>query len=248
MKRFLSSPFFLLAGLCFFLPFVTISCSQDLGQQFAEGLAEGFGESLGDEAGAQISETDLEETFTGIDLVTGEAAGEDTETQESPTPGPTATAIPGLGGLDQGGTQEENSSQLFAIIALSVAAVGIFLSLLPGMGGPLLALILGLGGGVALFLAKSEIDGTIPDAASALIEVRWEYGFWASLALFAIAAITGLVRLLMRDQPTLGPPATAAGFGPAAGPPPPSPPPTPPPTLPPAPPPAAPPPSTPPPG
>ena len=239
MKRFLSSPFFLLAGLCFFLPFVTISCSQDLGQGFLEGLSEGLGEDVT----SQVSEQDLEETLTGIDLVMGEGAGEDTETQESPTPGPTATAIPGLGGLDQAGSEGTNNSQLFAIIALGVAAVGIFLSLLPGMGGPLLAMILGLGGGVALFLVKSEIDGLIPSAASGFIEVRWEYGFWASLGLFAVAAITGLVRLLMRDRPGFGPPAAATGFGPTAGPPPPTLPPAPPPaTPPPAPPPSAPPP------
>jgi hypothetical protein len=233
MKRFLSSPFFLLAGLCFFLPFVTISCSADLGQQFAEGFAEGFGEAFGDEAGAQISENDLEETFTGIDIVLGET-GEETDAQESPTPGPTATAIPGLGGLDQT-TEASDNSQLFAIIALGAAAVGIFLSLLSGFAGPLLAMILGLGGGVSLFLVKSEIDGTIPSQAELFVDVKYEIGFWLSLGLFVVAALTGLIRLLMRDRPGLGPPATAPGFGPAAGPPP-------------SPPPAAPPPTTPPPG
>jgi hypothetical protein len=233
MKRFLSSPFFLLAGLCFFLPFVTISCSSGLGQQFAEGIAEGLGDTFGDEAGAQISENDLEETFTGIDIVLGETRDE-TDTEETPTPGPTATAIPGLGGLDQTtGAQASDNSQLFAIIALGAAAVGIFLSLLPGFAGPLLAMILGLGGGVSLFLVKSEIDGTIPSQAEAFVDVTYEYGYWLSLGLFVVAAVTGLIRLLMRDRPGLGPPATASGFGPAAGPPPSPPPPTPPPAAPP---------------
>jgi hypothetical protein len=233
MKRFLSSPFFLLAGLCFFLPFVTISCAAGLGEQFTQGLGEAFGE----EAAGQLQQQDLEETLTGIDIVLGETA--ETEAAETPIPGPTPivpTTPPGEAG---------DNSQLWAIIALAAAGLGIFLSLLPGSVGPILAIILGVGGAIALFLIKVEIDGTIPAQAAAFIEVKYEIGFWAALILFVVAAVTGLLRLFMRGGPTVPPPApagagTASGFGPPPpsapppGPPPPAaPPPTPPPTQPP---------------
>jgi hypothetical protein len=233
MKRFLSSPFFLLAGLCFFLPFVTISCAAGLGEQFTQGLGEAFGE----EAGAQLQQEELEETLTGIDIVLGETA--ETEAADTPIPGPTPiapTTPPGAGG---------DSSQLWAIIALAAAGLGIFLSLLPGAAGPILAIILGVAGAVSLFLIKVEIDGTIPAQAAAFIDVKYEIGYWVALLLFVVAAVTGLLRLFMRGRPTAPPPApagagTASGFGPPppSAPPPSAPPPaTPPPTQPPPPPP-----------
>jgi hypothetical protein len=229
MKRFLSSPFFLLAGLCFFLPFVTISCAAGLGEQFTQGL----GEAFGDEAQAQLQQQELEQTLTGIDIVLGET--EETDVGDTPIPGPTPiapTTPPASAG---------DNSQLWAIIALAAAGLGIFLSLLPGSVGPILAIILGVGGAISMFLIKVEIDGTIPAQAAAFIDVQYEIGFWAALILFVVAAVTGLLRLFMRDRTTTPPPApagagSASGFGP-------------PPSTPPAgtaPPPAAPPPSAPP--
>jgi hypothetical protein len=236
MKRFLSSPFFLLAGLCFFLPFVTISCAAGLGEQFAQGLGEAFGE----EAGAQLQQEELEETLTGIDIVLGETA--EPSAAQTPIPGPTPivpTTPPGEAG---------DNSQLWAIIALAAAGLGIFLSLLPGSVGPILAIILGVAGTISVFLIKVEIDGTIPAQAAAFIDVKYEVGYWAALILFVVAAVTGLLRLFMRGRPTAPPPApagagTASGFGPPppSAPPPAAPPPT-------APPPAEPPPTPPPPG
>ena len=237
MRRFLSSPFFLLAGLCFFLPFVTISCAAGLGEQFTQGLGEAFGE----EAAGQLGQQDLEETLTGIDIVLGETAEPDLG--ETPIPGPTPIA-PTTPPAEAG-----DNSQLWAIISLAAAGLGIFLSLLPGAVGPILAIILGVGGAIALFLIKTEIDGTIPAQAAAFIEVKYEIGFWAALILFVVAAVTGLLRLFMRGGPTAPPPAPAgagtAGFGP---PPPSAPPPGPPPPTPPPPSPQPPPPGSPPPG
>jgi hypothetical protein len=249
MRRFLSSPFFLLAGLCFFLPFVTISCAAGLGEQFTQGLGEAFGE----EAAGQLQQQDLEETLTGLDIVLGETAEPDIG--DTPIPGPTPIA-PTTPPAEAG-----DNSQLWAIIALAAAGLGIFLSLLPGAVGPILAIILGVGGAISLFLIKTEIDGTIPAQAAAFIEVKYEIGFWAALILFVVAAITGLLRLFMGGRPAMPPPApagagTASGFGPPppAAPPPSTPPPTtpppaaPPPTPPPAQPPPPPPPGSTPPG
>jgi hypothetical protein len=203
MKRFLSSPFFLLAGLCFFLPFVTISCAAGLGEQFTQGL--------GEELGGQLQQQDLEQTLTGIDIVAGETA--ETDVGDTPIPGPTPIAP------TTPPTQAGDNSQLWAIISLAAAGLGIFLSLLPGAVGPVLAIILGVAGAISLFLIKVEIDGTIPAQAAAFIDVKYEIGFWAALILFVVAAVTGLVRLLMRDRPAgpMPPPATAgttSGFGP----------------------------------
>jgi hypothetical protein len=230
MKRFLSSPFFLLAGLAFFLPFVTVSCASGLGDQFTQGLEEAFGEE------AQIPEGDLEESLTGIDIVMGETS----ETGDTGVPGVEGVPTPAAPEAQETG----DNSQLWAIIALAAAALGIFLSLLPVGAGPLLAIILGLAGAVTLFLVRVEIDGSIPAEAESFIDVRYEYGFWAALILFVIAALTGVFRLLSRDRPAVTAPAapaagaTASGFGtaaprrpapPPAAPPPAAPPPPPPP-------------------
>lgn len=228
MKRFLSSPFFLLAGLAFFLPFVTVSCASDLGDQFTQGLGDAFGDQ------AQIPEGDLEETLTGVDIVMG-------ETSSTGEP-----ALPDVGAATPAAPEAQESgdnSQLWAIIALAAAALGIFLSLIPGGAGPLLAILLGLAGAVTLFLVKVEIDGSIPSEAQSFIDVKYEMGFWGALILFVIAALTGAFRLLSRDRPAAAAPAapapvgTTSGFGsgaparpttPPAAPPPAAPPPPPP--------------------
>jgi hypothetical protein len=222
MKRFLSSPFFLLAGLCFFLPFVTISCASEFGQGFAEGLGEAFGEE------AQISQEELEQTFTGVDILLGETEEADTAQPDIPEVGP--TPVPGLP-TEPTAETAENSADIWAIVAVAVAALGIFLSLLPGALGPILAIVLGVTGAVALFLIKLEIDGIVPAEAESFIEVKYEIGFWLALGLFVLAAVTGLIRVFWRDRPAL-----ASGYGPPPAAPPPS-----------APPPSTPPPSTPPP-
>jgi hypothetical protein len=239
MKRFLSSPFFLLAGLCFFLPFVTISCASGFGEQFSQG----FGEAFGEEVAGQLQQQDLEETFTGIDIVLGET--QESDLGETPVPGPTPLPTTPEGG-DTG-----DSSQIWAIVALAAAALGIFLSLLPGAAGPILAIVLGVAGAISMFLIKVEIDGTIPAEAAAFIQVRYQIGYWIALLLFVVAAVTGLIRLFMRDRvrpPAPGPApgaGTTSGFGPPAAPPPAAPPPATPPPA--APPPAQPPPAQPPP-
>lgn len=210
MKRFLSSPFFLLAGLCFFLPFVTISCAGDLGGQLTEGL----GEALGQEVQGQLQ--DQEETLTGIDIVSGET--EETDVAETPEVGPTPLPISPEGG-------EGDNSQLWAIIALVVAGLGIFLSLLPGSAGPILAIIFGVAGAVSMFLIRSEINGIIPSQATGFIDIRYEFGYWAALILFVVAAATGLIRLLMRDRVAAPPAMAGPGVEPPASAPPPAPPP-----------------------
>ena len=243
MKRFLSSPFFLIALLCFFLPFFAVTCNAPTG-------IPGFGG--GPQEVAEV---------TGVDLITNQAEdelGDPTSLfeggggDEAPLPGPTPS-LPGVPGVPEppsGGAADLGMSQIWAIAAAAVARLGLLLALLAGRAGGILALILGAAGAGLLFLLSTEFKDSVLEPlggqAGQLIKIENRIGFWATLISFIVAAIMGLVRLLIPDRPTLAPPATAApGFGPPPGPPPAAPPPggpppDVPPTTPPAPPPTAP--------
>jgi hypothetical protein len=251
MKRFLSSPFFLVALIAFLFPFFTVECAQ-----------EGFGDvagQLGGELGGQISQEQLQTTVTGLELITGEAEETLSETGEDDSPVPGPTPLPGLGDDGTGQQVDLGVVQILAIVAALTALLGIGLSLLAGRAGGIIALILGALGAILMFLLPSQLkSGLFGDQAaqiSGIIKVTNEWGYWLALAGFILAALTGLLRLLMPDRPmatAAGPaPGTGTGFGPPPAPPPTSPPPpaAPPPGTPPAtPPPAPPPPGTPPPG
>jgi hypothetical protein len=231
MKRFLSSPFFLVALVAFLFPFFTVQCAQ-------EGFSDLAGQ-FGEELGGQVSQEQLERTVTGLELITGEAEENLAETgpEEAPIPGPTPLPeLPGIGGQLPGGAEPDlGTVQILAIAAAAVALLGIFLSLLGGRAGGMIALILGVIGAIVMFLLPSQFEsglfGEQAGQVSAIIEVKNEWGYWLALAGFIVAAATGLIRLLMPDRPAgAAPPAAGtSGFGP----PPPAPPPTPPPAGPP---------------
>jgi hypothetical protein len=249
MKRLLSSPFFLVAVVAFLLPFFSVQCAG--------------GEGLG-ELGIPTGQADLEKDVTGLELVTGEAEEELEQTSQAPT------EIPGLETpIPTPETQAQDldlgTVQIFAIGAAAIAVLGILLSLLGGRPGGAMALLLGAAGAVVLFLTATEFKDAVLGEAEAqlqgLIEVKNEGGFWLALGGFAIAALTGLLRVVMpgggaRPAPRPAAAGTATGFGPPPGrppptaPPPATPPPSPPPPSPPppSPPPPSPPPPTPPPG
>lgn len=236
MRKAISPVFFLLAAACFFLPFFTVTC------QGAEQLGD-LGE-LGGAAGQQ----ELEKTYTGFEVVTGDAESDlNEETGETPEQIPGVPQQP-TGNIDLGMTQ------IFAIVAAAVAILGIFLSLMPGRTGGITAAVLGVVGAIVLFLTGSQFSGAIDDAvgeqAAGFIQVKNEYGFWLSLVAFLVAAAWGVVMLIMGGRTAAAAPARGAptGFGAPAAPPPSTPPPSAPPPTPPGgtPPPAAPPPTPPP--
>ncbi len=235
MKRILSSPFFLVAALAFLLPFFSVQCA-------------GGGE-LGD-LGIPTGQADLEPDVTGLELITGEA--EDVFASTGQTP-----AIPGIPGLETPipgfetpipeipttPAQEVDlgTVQYFAIAAAAIAVLGILLSLFGRRSGGALALLLGAGGAVVLFLTFTQFEDAIFDSvgpeAQGFLEVKQELGFWLALGGFAVAALTGLFRVVMpgggggvRPGPRPAGAGTASGFGPPpsapppAGPPPASPP------------------------
>ena len=218
MKRYLSSPFFLVALLCFLLPFFAVTCA---GGGSIPGLGQGGGDALVE--------------LTGVELVTG-AAEEDLSDEENVQPdlGPFAgpTPIPDI--AEAAGPTEPvdlGLSQLWAIVAAALALLGIFLALMAGRAGGLMALILGTGGAILLFLlasaVKSSVDDAIGQEAQGIIAVENRIGFWLALGGFIVAAVTGLIRLLLPERPAGAVPEPGTtGFGQPPGAPPAAPPPS----------------------
>lgn len=238
MKRFLSSPFFLLAALAFLLPFFSVQCAG--------------GADLGDLGIPGAEQADLSEEVTGLELVTGEA--EDTFASTGETP-----ALPEIPGVETPLPEIPTTApaevdlgtvQIFAIAAAGIAVLGILLALFAGRAGGAVALILGAAGAVVLFLTFTQFEDAIQQGVGtqgqAFIEVRQELGYWLALGGFVLAALTGVLRLVLPDRGAPPPrramaTASASGFGPppaapatSATPPPATPPPaTPPPATPP---------------
>ena len=218
VKRYLSSPFFLLALLCFFLPFFAITCAGGAG---IPGLGGGGG------GGGELT------TVTGVDLITGGAEDSLGDTDEFapdlPFGGP--TPLPGVSpAAGESDPVDLGLSQIWAIAAAVIALLGIFLALLAGRAGAVLALVLGVVGAILLFLlassVKSSIGESVGQEAEAFIQVKSKIGYMLALAGFGIAALTGLIRLLMPDRPVQPAPAgfeQPPGAPPAAPPPPPPP-------------------------
>jgi hypothetical protein len=201
LKRYLSSPFFFIALLAFFLPFFAVTCAGGGG---IPGLGGG-----GDSALTEVS---------GFELVTGQA--EDTVAEDLkdfgsglesglgdlpiPGPSPSVGAIPDV--PTAGATPDLGTPQIWAIAAAVVALLGIFLSILAGRAGGALALILGAVGSVVLFLLAGAFkdaffEGADAKQAESVISVESKLGFWLALGGFLIAAVTGLVRVMMPDRP-----------------------------------------------
>lgn len=182
-RRVISPALFAVVVICFFLPFVTISCNE-AGAGFAEGLAEGLGEELGGATGGATE--DLEETFTGIDLVTGSTGEEVAEG---------AATLPGQEGVETGQVKD---SQPFAIAAIVVAVLGMALSWLALWIGPVAGSALGIGGIVALFLLKGKVEGVLPAGGELdlFISFQWQLGYWLAMAAFGLAAAWSIFRLL----------------------------------------------------
>jgi hypothetical protein len=218
MRKFGSPALFLVAGICFFLPFVTISCNaqalDELAQQFEGGLP-------GDLTQAQESAK-----LTGFQLVTG-------DTGETSDP-PVSTAT----GFESGNVSD---SRPFAIAAMALAVLGLALSWMSAWIGPILGALFGVGGVVAMFLLKGKVEGVVsgslpPEAAflgglGDLIEFNWQPGFWAAMAAFGLAAAWSLFRLATERRAAAAPVAPGSVSPPPEGgvPPPPTAPPAPPP-------------------
>jgi hypothetical protein len=221
-KRFLSSPFFLLALLCFLLPFFAVTCSG-----FGAG---GFGELPGAEQAEEKT------TLTGLELVTGQAEEDLADPEEItgggfpggdlfPVPGPSPSiGVPPEQAADSG--IDLGMTQIWAIAAAAIALLGIFLALMAGRAGGVMALALGVAGAVVLFLLSSSVKSAVDDAigqeAQGFISVENKIGYMLALGGFIVAAITGLIRLLLPDRPAGAVAGEPSGFGQPPGAPPPA--------------------------
>ena len=216
MKRYLSSPFFLLALLCFFLPFFAVTCAGGAGIPGLGGGGGGGGQEL--------------TTVTGVDLITGGAEEDLGDTSEfEPDLGPLGgpTPLPGISpAAGESDPVDLGLSQIWAIAAALIALLGIFLALLAGRAGAMMALVLGVVGTILMFLLASSVKSSIGDSvgqeAEAFIAVENKIGYILVLLGFGLAAVTGLIRLLMPDRPVQ--PAPAGFEQPPPGSPPPPPP------------------------
>ena len=216
-KRYLPSPFFLIALICFFLPFFAVTCG---GQKLTE--------------------------VTGLQLVTGDAEDQITEDlqdfigggggipglEDFPIPGPTPSVPIGDVPGDLGEGPDLGTPMIWAIAAAAVALLGIFLSLVSGKTGGVLALILGAAGTALLFVLSSSFksafftDGAEAAQVEQIVTIENKIGYWVALFGFILAAVIGLMRLLLPDRPAGAAAAGTSGFGQPPG--------TPPPTAPPA--------------
>lgn len=224
LKRLLSSPFFLIAIIAFFLPFFSVQCSSGGFGGLTEGLGD-LGEGLG-EFGEEVPDLGQLQSgelakVTGVQLVTGQAEDDLRESAEqsaqgelAPTPAPGAEQDVDLGIV-----------QILAIAAAAAAVLGLLLSLLGGRAGGAIALVIGALGALLLFVLASQFENAVvPDEAGALLVVKNEIGYWLALAGFGIAAITGVIRILMPDRPAVAGWAAPADVPPAEPPPPEAPP------------------------
>ncbi|HEX9891248.1 MAG TPA: hypothetical protein VGB28_04245 [Actinomycetota bacterium] len=224
MKKGLSPIWFVLIVGAFFLPFVSISC------QAPPGFAEGLGE-LGGEAG-QIPSGGFDISVKTLDFVIG---GE-----------PSFSGSQDWQQLiqEQAGTESPEKMKIepFAIAALGLAVLGIFLALIAGRVGAIMSIVLGAGVTLFMFLLKPQVDkqlelDQVPAEASGFLDITYGLGYWGPLILGLVAAAWGIFRLLAPDgAPSAMPaaPAAATGAPPSGtgfestGAPPPPPPPTPP--------------------
>jgi MYXO-CTERM domain-containing protein len=184
----INSAFFLVVGICFFLPFFTVECSAAIPEAL-EGLAEGLGEGQEFDFGDQ----DLSESVTGWQLVIGDA-------------GETGAAAPGQSSVEDPGPDP------VAVAALAVAALGLLLSWIRRPIGPILAILLGVAGTILLVLVWTRISDRIPQEAQAFVELKTEPAFWIAVVVSALGAVWGAVRLFT-ERETPGP-VTASSTGP----------------------------------
>lgn len=203
MRRFVSSPLFLIAAACFFLPFITVACAFDFGEQFGD---------IGPTGG--IPEECTKTTVTGFQLVTGDSPDVPQECL-----GEFGEEIP-----DVPVTETDQPGRAWAITAFAVAVAGVGLSLLRRPAGPIAAVALGLLGVIALIVLRMRAAPDLPAGVSAFVEIRTEYGFWLALLFFVLAGGWGAFRLVT-ERARAAPPPADTGFGEPAPPPPPEPPP-----------------------
>lgn len=210
MKRLLSPAFLALAAVCFFLPFVSVSCN-------ASALQEGLGElpQTGPSPIPDLPSGDVEiVSATGWDIVIGSEV----------EPSEEFAGLAELGGEVTPTQDEDFPGRIYAILALAVGIVGVGVSFLRARVGAVSALVAGVLGALFLFLLRSSITSDFGQAGLIGFQVSFEIGWWLALLLFiAAAAFAGWALATPAERPTEfaapAPPATPPGGAPPPPPP-----------------------------
>jgi hypothetical protein len=164
---------FLVIGLCFFLPFISISCS---------------GQRLGTLSGVQLvtgAEIDIDEAALTEEFGEqfGEGAGFSTFTSGDSDEGPT----------------EDNEPSVWAIIALAAAAIGLVVGFAlkrrTRSMASLVAAVLGLAGLVGL---RFDLEGDVSEAEG-LVSVDYRIGYWIAALLFVVLGLSHWI-FVRRDR------------------------------------------------
>jgi hypothetical protein len=178
------SPFmFLVVGLCFFLPFISISCS---GQRIA--TMSGFQLVTG--ADVEVEESFLEEMEQLENL-----GGTADPNAQTPTPAP-----------------EETDPSVWAIVALAAAVLGVLVGFVTkGRTRAVGSLAAALAGLVGLIALRFDLGSDVSDAEG-LVSVDYRIGYWIAALLFAVLGVahgTFLRASRVNRPPSTGPPGRA---------------------------------------
>ena len=157
-RREVRSASLLLNVLAYFLPFATLSCPGG------------------------------EETFTGIQLVTGKTI-EQTQTFGPPT-------------------EERIEGEPLAAAAFVVAIAGVGLGMLRGQAGKLLAVLAGGASVVLLLVLQSKMTERVQTEGMGMMQVGWNAGFWFAILAGAGAVVAALISDTKAD-PVISEPSVA---------------------------------------
>lgn len=193
--RKFSPAFFAVMGLCFLLPFVSVTCS---GQRVT--TIKGIQLVTGGEAEIDPAfEESLQEFETGFNEGFG-------ATPEVPTDAEEVTEEVPLG---TDGEDNKIERSIFAIVALVAAALGLILTLvLKGRTRDILAIAMSAVVILGLILLRFDLEGDVEDGEG-LVAFQYRYGYWLIVALALI--IIALHALGLRRRPGAAPPAFAGG-------------------------------------
>ena len=174
MKRLFSPAFLALAAICFFLPFVSISCN-------ASALQEGLG-------GLPVpGPTPIPDLPTGeVEIVS--ATGWEIVSGAEVEPSEEFADLAELGGEVTPSESEEFPGRIYAILAFAIAILGVGVSFLRDRIGAISALVAGILGVLFLFLLRTSISSDFGQAGLVGFEVSFELGWWLSLLFFVAAA------------------------------------------------------------
>jgi hypothetical protein len=170
MPKLPSLASFALAIACFFLPFITVSCSAF------------------DKPPARTTSFNRSTTISGIQLATGQIPA----TVGFPD-------IPEIREIKRRGQPSmDRKPEIFAIIPLGAGILGLATNFLNPLNVVIPA-IAGITGVVSLLILKNRIDTEVAKYLN-LVEVRYEYGFWLALLCFGVALVLNFYELSSKPR------------------------------------------------